>query len=61
MKIARPAIALAMTLLLGILLAPQRVRAADPLPLNLGVMPSDGTSEGFYAYDKGFSRPPAST
>jgi NitT/TauT family transport system substrate-binding protein len=54
MKIARPAIALAMTLLLGTVLAPQHVRAADPLPLNLGVMPSDGTSEGFYAYDKGF-------
>jgi ABC-type nitrate/sulfonate/bicarbonate transport system substrate-binding protein len=26
----------------------------DPLPLNLGVMPSDGTSEGFYAFDQGF-------
>jgi NitT/TauT family transport system substrate-binding protein len=33
---------------------PVTVLAADPLPLNLGVMPSDGTSEGFYAYDQGF-------
>jgi NitT/TauT family transport system substrate-binding protein len=33
---------------------PVAVPAADPLPLNLGVMPSDGTSEGFYAYDQGF-------
>ena len=39
-------------------LAPEAGAAAGPatdrLPLNLGVMPSDGTSEGFYAYDQGF-------
>ena len=44
--------ALVAALVLGV--SPVVVQAADPLPLNLGVMPSDGTSEGFYAYDQGF-------
>jgi NitT/TauT family transport system substrate-binding protein len=52
--IRRTAVAAVVALFLGTAIAPQRVRAADLLPLNLGVMASDGTSEGFYAADMGF-------
>jgi len=50
----RAATAVAATLFLAAAFTPLHVRAADPLPLNLGVMPSDGTAEGFYADDMGF-------
>jgi NitT/TauT family transport system substrate-binding protein len=48
----RVAIVIAASLFIAV--APHPAPAADPLPLNLGVMPSDGTAEGFYAADMGF-------
>jgi NitT/TauT family transport system substrate-binding protein len=50
----RMSVAATLALVLGVSTAPWVAGAADLLPLNLGVMASDGTSEGFYAYDMGF-------
>src|SRR5580693_8994429 len=33
---------------------PRRTSAADPIPLRVGVPPTDATGEGFYGVDKGF-------
>jgi ABC-type nitrate/sulfonate/bicarbonate transport system substrate-binding protein len=36
------------------LAGPQRMRAADPVPLRVGTMPTDGSAQPFYGIDRNF-------